>query len=171
MVTHRLGDLSQLTRMFSVHPQAAPEIAWLCLSFPDSMRRCVSTAPHCRSCVLDNCRCGDVRPNLVIGVDVAEAYIHCGKAFRRAAAWQPERWPDNSTLQPIACTVRNHYNHGDSFELDVATVEARTWESYDLTTWMAGGNPPPIAGNQSPANEEIEDRLPCPVMSLSRDAG
>lgn len=38
----------------------------------------------------------DKRPKLAVKVTVAEAYYHCGKAFRRSGLWKPEKWPDVS---------------------------------------------------------------------------
>lgn len=32
-------------------------------------------------------------PNLAIGVEVEEVFLHCAKAFRRSGLWEPARWP------------------------------------------------------------------------------
>jgi PPOX class probable FMN-dependent enzyme len=58
--------------------------------------------------VLDRCVVAGRRPPMVIGVEVAEAYIHCGKSFRRAGAWDAAQWPDRSDMPTIACMVRDH---------------------------------------------------------------
>ena len=63
------------------------------------------------------------RPQLAIGVEVEEVYLHCAKAFIRSALWQPERWPALDGLasaaqifwdqtQP-ACTVEELARHID----------------------------------------------------------
>jgi PPOX class probable FMN-dependent enzyme len=35
---------------------------------------------------------------LAIGVEVEQCFMHCAKAFKRSALWQPDRWPDTSAL-------------------------------------------------------------------------
>jgi hypothetical protein len=37
-------------------------------------------------------------PNLAIGVEVEEAFMHCAKAFRRSGLWDTARWPNASAL-------------------------------------------------------------------------
>ena len=37
-------------------------------------------------------------PQLAIGVEVEEAFMHCAKAFRRSGLWDTSRWPDASAL-------------------------------------------------------------------------
>jgi PPOX class probable FMN-dependent enzyme len=41
------------------------------------------------------------RPKLVIEVQVAEAYLHCAKAFMRSALWEPGGWPSRSVLPSL----------------------------------------------------------------------
>jgi PPOX class probable FMN-dependent enzyme len=94
--------------------------------------------------VLDVCTINDVRPRLVVAVRVEAAYIHCAKALRRSGLWQPELWPDTSGLPTIACVLRDHYALPD---LDLAAVEERLAQSYQLTMWLAGGEAPPITGD------------------------
>ena len=38
------------------------------------------------------------RPKLVIEVQVAEAYLHCAKAFMRSQLWQPATWPQRALM-------------------------------------------------------------------------
>lgn len=38
------------------------------------------------------------RPQLAIGVDVEEAFMHCAKAFKRSGLWETDRWPDVTAL-------------------------------------------------------------------------
>src|SRR5262249_14996785 len=40
---------------------------------------------------------------VVVVVTVAEAYIHCAKALRRAGLWSPESWLDPSELPSAVC--------------------------------------------------------------------
>jgi PPOX class probable FMN-dependent enzyme len=63
------------------------------------------------------------RPQLAIGVQVEEVYLHCAKAFIRSALWQPERWPGTNALASAAqmfwdqakpaCTVEELAQHID----------------------------------------------------------
>jgi PPOX class probable FMN-dependent enzyme len=48
------------------------------------------------------------RPRLAIGIEVEEVFIHCAKAFMRSHLWQPEQWPDISTLPSAACMLFEH---------------------------------------------------------------
>jgi PPOX class probable FMN-dependent enzyme len=66
-------------------------------------RACVTTDPA----VLDACAVKDRRPKAAIGVTVTQQYMHCAKAFRRSALWQPESWPDRSTIPTLGCIIRD----------------------------------------------------------------
>jgi PPOX class probable FMN-dependent enzyme len=48
---------------------------------------------------------GGKRPLLAIGVEVEEVFMHCAKAFRRGGLWQPEKWPDITTMATAACML------------------------------------------------------------------
>jgi predicted pyridoxine 5'-phosphate oxidase superfamily flavin-nucleotide-binding protein len=58
--------------------------------------------------VLDACTVHDKRPRAAIGVVVEEAFIHCAKAFKRGAVWEPSSWPDQSDMPTIPCMIRDH---------------------------------------------------------------
>lgn len=105
-------------------------------------RATVTTDPA----VLDACALGQLRPRVVVAVTVEAAYIHCGKALRRAGLWDPDAWPDRSALPTVACMLRDHYGLPD---MDVAAVERRLEDSYALTMWRPGGDTPPITGDDS----------------------
>ena len=49
-------------------------------------------------------------PNLVLVVTVHEAFTHCPKAMIRSALWQPEKWPDRSTVPSLAEAMVAHGN-------------------------------------------------------------
>jgi PPOX class probable FMN-dependent enzyme len=38
------------------------------------------------------------RPDLAIGVEAAEVFLHCGKAFKRSRLWEQETWPDRAGI-------------------------------------------------------------------------
>ena len=48
------------------------------------------------------------RPQLAIGVEVEEVFMHCAKAFLRSKLWEPEQWPDLARLAPAACMLLDH---------------------------------------------------------------
>jgi uncharacterized protein len=108
-------------------------------------RAIVTTDPA----VLDACTVGELRPRVAVGVTVEAAYIHCGKAPRRAGLWDPGAWPDRSALPTIACMLRDHYGLPD---MDTAAVERRLEDSYSLTMWLPGGDTPRITGDD-PAHD------------------
>lgn len=47
------------------------------------------------------------RPKLVIEVHVAEAYLHCAKAFMRSGLWQPDSWTPRSELPSMNQMLRD----------------------------------------------------------------
>ena len=47
-------------------------------------------------------------PNIAVGVEVEEAFLHCAKAFKRSALWRPEEWPDTDGLARAAQIWRDH---------------------------------------------------------------
>jgi PPOX class probable FMN-dependent enzyme len=146
---HRLGipDLAGNNRLDSLenileHPGVG--LLFFVPGLDETLR--VNGAAELRTdaAILDVCTINDVRPRLVVAVRVEAAYIHCAKALRRSGLWQRELWPDTSGLPTIACMLRDHYASPD---LDLAAVEERLAQSYQLTMWLAGGEAPPITGD------------------------
>lgn len=87
--------------------------------------------------VLDACEVEGKRPRVVVGVEVTEAYIHCAKAFRRAAVWQPDGWPDRSDMPTIACMLKDHL--GDE-SLTESGISAAMEQGYEKTMWEIGAD-------------------------------
>jgi len=85
--------------------------------------------------VLDACPVDGMRPNVAIVLEVQTAYIHCAKALRRSGLWEPERWPDTSTMSTPACMLRDHVGLEATVEQTAAALDA----SYQATTWAMGG--------------------------------
>lgn len=85
--------------------------------------------------VLDACPVDGMRPNVAIVLDVQTAYIHCAKALRRSGLWEPERWPDATTMASPACMLRDHVGLDTTVEQTAAALEA----SYQASTWAMGG--------------------------------
>jgi hypothetical protein len=63
---------------------------------------------------------GGRRPLLAIGVEVEEVFMHCAKAFKRSGLWQPERWPDISSMAPAACVLFDMAKPADRSVEDIA---------------------------------------------------
>jgi predicted pyridoxine 5'-phosphate oxidase superfamily flavin-nucleotide-binding protein len=63
---------------------------------------------------------GGRRPLLAIGVEVEEVFMHCAKAFKRSGLWQPERWPDVSSMAPAACVLFDMAKPADKTVEDIA---------------------------------------------------
>ncbi|MFG1946735.1 pyridoxamine 5'-phosphate oxidase family protein [Nonomuraea sp. NPDC048826] len=68
------------------------------------------------------------RPRLAMLVEVEELYMHCAKAFLRSALWQPETWPDRSTLPTLGRIAKDHLGltrvSADAIDEDLA-LDAR----------------------------------------------
>jgi uncharacterized protein len=73
---------------------------------------------------------------VVVVVTVAEAYIHCAKALRRAALWSPEDWLDGSQLPSAACIVKDHAK----LDAELAELEMARERDLQNTLWQPGGN-------------------------------
>jgi PPOX class probable FMN-dependent enzyme len=48
------------------------------------------------------------RPQVAIGVEVEEVFLHCAKAFKRSGLWRAEAWPDIADLPSAACMLLEH---------------------------------------------------------------
>jgi PPOX class probable FMN-dependent enzyme len=44
----------------------------------------------------------DKRPDLAIGVEVEECFLHCAKAFKRSKLWRTETWPEPAAVASMA---------------------------------------------------------------------
>jgi len=95
----------------------------------------VTTSPD----VLDRLDVAGRPPRTAIVVEVHDAYIHCAKAFRRAAAWSPEEWPDRSGLASVGCMFRDQIGLTD---LDGSVIDERLEAGYEATLWEPGGRAP-----------------------------
>lgn len=51
---------------------------------------------------------GDRLPWGALVVDVEKAFVHCGKAFKRSALWEPESWPAAEELPRMGAVLRAH---------------------------------------------------------------
>ncbi len=81
------------------------------------------------------------RPASAIGVEVAEAYIHCAKAFTRGAMWEPDQWPSTDERPSVGQILVDHT--GAAGTVTAEQVEASLADSYaaDLAADLAADRP------------------------------
>lgn len=77
-------------------------------------------------------------PRVVVVVTVAEAYIHCAKALRRASLWSPVSWLEQDRLPSAACIIKDHAG----LTSDVATIERARERDLQASLWEPGGHEP-----------------------------
>jgi hypothetical protein len=53
-------------------------------------------------------------PNLLLVVEVEEAFMHCPKAIVRSHLWQPEHWPDTRDVPTLAEAMVEHGRLSDT---------------------------------------------------------
>jgi hypothetical protein len=71
------------------------------------------------------------RPRLAVVIEVEELYLHCAKAFLRASLWQPETWPDRSTLPTLGTIYKDQLSLPMSAaELDAGLDERSITQQY-----------------------------------------
>ena len=70
-------------------------------------------------------------PGSVIVVTVRAAYMHCAKAFMRSRLWDPESWPDRSTLPTLGQILRDQLALDQSAE----QTDRRLADGYIQTMW------------------------------------
>jgi uncharacterized protein len=72
--------------------------------------------------ILNNLEAHGKRPWLGIGVQVEECYMHCGKAFIRSKAWDPDTWLDGEVLPVPARMIQAHVNKEEYTEDMIASA-------------------------------------------------
>jgi PPOX class probable FMN-dependent enzyme len=76
----------------------------------------------------------DKVPQLGIGIEIEEAYMHCAKAAKRSSLWNPAGWPDRSSLASVAQILRDH-TQGGIGDGSVAAMQDLLDESYTKRLW------------------------------------
>jgi len=74
---------------------------------------------------------------VVVIVTVAEAYVHCAKALRRASLWATENWLDAADVPSATRILKDHAN----IETDLAAMEDARTRNLEATLWRPGGDP------------------------------
>lgn len=60
--------------------------------------------------LLEQMKARGKKPMLGIGVQVEECYIHCAKAFKRSALWEPSSWLTSEERPHIPSILASHAN-------------------------------------------------------------
>jgi PPOX class probable FMN-dependent enzyme len=137
---HRLaiGDLAGNNRLDSfANVVQRPEVGLLFLvPGSDETLRVNGRATLTRDpAVLDATAIDGRRPRVALGVDVAECFIHCAKAFRRAGLWQPDTWLPPEERPCAAEIIRAHVG----IDAPVEAIQADLEHAYRVTMWWTGG--------------------------------
>ncbi|MBI4883434.1 MAG: pyridoxamine 5'-phosphate oxidase family protein [Actinobacteria bacterium] len=83
------------------------------------------------------CAVRDRRPKAAIGVTVTQQYMHCAKAFRRSELWNPQTWPDRSTLPSAGCIARDQFSA--LADTPAEKIDEMLEANYTTTLWEPGG--------------------------------
>jgi PPOX class probable FMN-dependent enzyme len=94
---------------------------------------CVTLDPD----VLDACAVKDRRPKAALGVVVAEAFMHCAKAFRRSGLWRHEEWADRAEMPTLGCMIKEQFP--DVGDVPAETIDELLEADYAATLWEPGG--------------------------------
>lgn len=137
-----MGDLNGNRRLDSFeNVLSSPQVGLLCVvpgmseTLRINGRACLTTDPT----VLDECTIDGVRPGVALGVDVEELFLHCAKAFRRSALWDPASWPDPADRPRGAQIFKDHLQ----IDVDADLIEADLEAGYVASMWVAGGTDEP----------------------------
>jgi PPOX class probable FMN-dependent enzyme len=78
----------------------------------------------------------EVHPKVAVVVHVTECYVHCAKALRRAALWDPASRPAPEARPSAAAIITRHLE----LDVDPSVVEADLEAGYRRTLWVEGGD-------------------------------
>lgn len=138
---HRVAfaDLSGNNRLDSFENLVAnPSIAILCFvpGLDETLRINGTAALSTDAALIDEVTGEGDRAKVVVVVEVAEAYIHCAKAFRRSQLWSPDSWLAADELPDGVCMVRDHAR----VDAPVEVVRDAYDADVEATLWRAGGS-------------------------------
>jgi uncharacterized protein len=92
--------------------------------------------------IIDEVALDGRRPKVAIVVDVAEAFIHCAKAFRRSSLWRPEQWPATDDMATISCMIVEHIGGAlATSDPDGSKTQEMLERDYAATLWNAPATP------------------------------
>jgi PPOX class probable FMN-dependent enzyme len=132
------GDLSGNNRIDSYrnligHDRVA--MLFLIPGLEDSMRVNGRASITVDEGIRRQCRSGDRVPNLAVIIEVDTCFMHCGKALRRSAVWEPSTWPAADERPTGADMLKAHTGDAASTNDIAAVLE----EAYQRTLWEPGG--------------------------------
>jgi PPOX class probable FMN-dependent enzyme len=136
--TIAFGDLSGNNRIDSYRNLIAqPRVAMLFLipGLEDSMRVNGRAAITTDEGIRRSVRSGDRLPNLAVVITVDTCFMHCGKALRRSAVWDPATWPAADERPTGADMLKAH--SADPAPVD--EIAAALEDAYRRTLWQPGG--------------------------------
>ncbi|CAA9571644.1 MAG: hypothetical protein AVDCRST_MAG87-2475 [uncultured Thermomicrobiales bacterium] len=70
-------------------------------------------------------------PRLALIVEIAEVYMHCGRAFRRSQLWDSSSWPAKADVASMAAVLKEQLDMPG----DLADLERERNEKYDRTLY------------------------------------
>ena len=133
------GDLSGNNRLDSYENLLAnPEVGLLFIvpGMEETLRvngtASLSTDPD----VLDRTTIDDRRPKLAVVIDVRECFVHCAKALRRSAVWDPATWPEKEERGWPAKALKTALD----LDVDPQLIEDGLEAGYEATLWEPGGD-------------------------------
>jgi PPOX class probable FMN-dependent enzyme len=94
-------------------------------------RATVTTDPS----ILDVTLLDGVRPKVAVVVAVDQCYIHCAKAFRRSALWEPDTWLPADQTPSAGAVLASAFG----LDIDPVLIDAELEAGYEETMWVEGG--------------------------------
>ena len=76
---------------------------------------------------------------VVVVVTVAEAYVHCNKAFRRSSLWAQDSWLGSEARPEAAEMFKAHASEGLK-DVSIEEVNAALEQDTQATMWAPGGD-------------------------------
>jgi PPOX class probable FMN-dependent enzyme len=84
--------------------------------------------------LLEGMSVNDRMPTLAIVIEVAEVFMHCAKAFRRARLWDPETFQDRSTMPSLSKIILDQTT-GAPDDAGMAKIDGDLEEEYKRTMY------------------------------------
>jgi PPOX class probable FMN-dependent enzyme len=94
-------------------------------------RATVTTDPA----ILDVTLLDGVRPKVAVVVAVEQCFIHCAKAFRRSALWEPDTWLPVDQTPSAGAVIASAF----ALDIDPTLIDAELEAGYEETMWLEGG--------------------------------
>jgi PPOX class probable FMN-dependent enzyme len=95
-------------------------------------RASVTTDPA----VLDRTLLDGLRPKVAVVVEVEQCFIHCAKAFRRSALWEPSSWLPADQTPSAGAVIATAWG----LDVDPTLIDAELEAGYEATMWVEGGD-------------------------------